>query len=110
MDYNTDDVRSVSTLSGGESFIASLAFALGLSEEVGAKQGGVMIDTLFIDEGFGALDDKTLNLALNALADIKQSGKMIGIISHVEELKNVIGAKIIVEKTNDGSHIKTRLE
>lgn len=90
--------RPVSSLSGGESFIASLALALGLSEEVQSTSGGVKLESMFIDEGFGTLDDKTLRSAMTALGGLSDSNRLIGIISHVDEMKNEIDKKIIVQK------------
>ena len=109
LDNYTGKKRPVSTLSGGESFMASLSLALGLSDHVTANAGGIRIDTVFIDEGFGTLDEKSLNDALNMLHELSGSNKLIGIISHREELKEVIPKKVIIEKNNKGSRIKTDL-
>ncbi len=99
-----DKERSASSLSGGESFMASLALALGLSDEIQAAAGGIQLDSLFIDEGFGTLSDEARNNAINALVSLQEkSNRMIGIISHVEELKRRIENKIIVEKADNGS-------
>lgn len=100
--------RPVSSLSGGESFIASLALALGLSEEVQSTAGGVKLESMFIDEGFGTLDDNTLRTAMSALGRLSDSKRLIGIISHVDEMKNEIDRKILVEKDikNGGSKVK----
>lgn len=97
--YLGDSKRSVSSLSGGESFLVSLALAFGLSDMVSSK---INIETLFLDEGFGTLDSKTLNDAITTLSKLQQSDKMIGIISHVELLKNEIDLKIEVKKTKAG--------
>ena len=99
--------RPVSSLSGGESFIASLALALGLSEEVQSTSGGVKLESMFIDEGFGTLDDNTLRTAMTALGRLSDSNRLIGIISHVDEMKNEIDRKIFVEKDtkNGGSRV-----
>lgn len=99
--------RPVSSLSGGESFIASLALALGLSDEVQSSAGGVKLESMFIDEGFGTLDDRTLHAAMTALEGLSDSNRLIGMISHVSEMKNEIDRKIIVEKNheNGGSKI-----
>lgn len=109
LDHYTGKKRPVSTLSGGESFIASLSLALGLSDRVSANAGGIQIDTLFIDEGFGTLDEKALNDALNMLHELSNSNKLIGIISHREELKEVLSKKLIIKKTNHGSTVETDL-
>jgi len=109
LDNYTGKKRPVSTLSGGESFMASLALALGLSYRVTANAGGIKIDTLFIDEGFGTLDEKSLNDALDMLNQLSDSNKLIGIISHRVELKEVIPKKLIINKNSKGSSIKTDL-
>lgn len=93
--YEASAVRSTANLSGGESFIVSLALALGLSQ---MSRGQVQVDSLFLDEGFGTLDEKSLNMALNSLAALHQENKLIGIISHVQELKNNISTQIIVKR------------
>ncbi len=105
LDNYTGKKRPVSTLSGGESFLASLSLALGLSDLVSAQAGGIRIDTLFIDEGFGTLDEKSLGEALSMLHQLSDSNKLIGIISHREELKEVIPRKLLIEKTGKGSCI-----
>ena len=94
--------RPLATLSGGESFLASLALALGLADVVQACAGGVRLDTMFIDEGFGTLDSETLDVALKALFELQKSGRLIGIISHVEELRSRIPARLEVTKTKSG--------
>jgi len=102
--YQADEARDISSLSGGETFLVSLALALGLSDLVGKD---AHIGSLFIDEGFGTLDPETLDIAITALENLQMSGKIIGVISHVEALKERIHAKIILEKTNEGtSNIK----
>lgn len=98
--YQADETRDISSLSGGETFLVSLALALGLSDLVGQ---GAFIGSLFIDEGFGTLDPETLDIAITALENLQMSGKTIGVISHVEALKERIHAKIILEKTNEGT-------
>ncbi len=97
--------RSVNTLSGGESFQASLALSLGLSDYLFQKSTVNHIDFLFVDEGFGSLDAESLDIAINTLIEICETGKSIGIISHVEELKNRISTQIQVNKTKSGSTI-----
>ncbi|MBM4270386.1 MAG: SMC family ATPase, partial [Deltaproteobacteria bacterium] len=93
-DAHTDSDRDVSSLSGGESFCVSLALALGLAEIVQANAGGIAIDTLFIDEGFGSLDGSRLNDVMNVLMGIKAHGRTVGLISHVESMKSQITEKI----------------
>lgn len=109
LDNYTGKKRPVSTLSGGESFMASLSLALGLSDRVTANAGGIKIDTLFIDEGFGTLDEKSLSDAIGMLQELSSSNKLIGIISHRMELKEEIPKKILIHKTNKGSSIKIDL-
>lgn len=86
--------RNVDTLSGGELFLASLSLAFGLSDVVQSYSGGVRLESIFIDEGFGTLDEETLNTAMKALFEIQKSGRTVGIISHVAELKSRIPAQI----------------
>ena len=106
MDYYTGKARSVRTLSGGESFKASLSLALGLSDIIQAMNGGIKVDTLFIDEGFGALDSESLDQACETLMGLVESERLIGIISHVPELKERIDKQIVIEKTGSGSSLK----
>lgn len=106
-DQYTGKIRSVRSLSGGESFKAALALALGTSDVVQSYAGGVQIETLFVDEGFGALDSESLDQAIAILSSLSGGNRMIGVISHVEELKEQIENQIIVEKTNHGSSIRT---
>ena len=94
--------RSVSSLSGGESFKASLALALGLSDEIQSSAGGVQLDTMFVDEGFGTLSPESLNQAMNALQTLTDGNKLVGIISHVNELKERINNQLVVTKDNNG--------
>jgi DNA repair protein SbcC/Rad50 len=101
-DAYTGQTRDVKTLSGGEKFNASLCLALGMADVIQSFQGGVSIDTMFIDEGFGSLDEESLNKAIDTLIDLQQSGRMIGVISHVQELKNIIPAILEVKKTKEG--------
>ena len=103
IDHYHANVRSVRTLSGGESFKASLALALGLSEEIQAMSGGIKLDTMFVDEGFGSLDDESLRAAISTLVGLSGGGRLVGIISHVSELRDIIDKKIVVTKTRDGS-------
>lgn len=106
-DLYTSKYRDVKSLSGGESFKTALALALGLSEVVQMESGGIKIDTIFIDEGFGTLDTQSIDAALDTLLDIESSGRMVGVISHVEEIKQRINNKIEVTATNDGSKLIT---
>ena len=107
LDYNTGKIRSEASLSGGESFIASLALALGLSDEISGENGGIKIDTLFIDEGFGTLSDDYLEKAIRTIEKLSYDNKFIGLISHVKELKNAIDAKIEVKYSKtEGSSLK----
>ena len=107
IDHNNATERSVKSLSGGESFMASLSLALGLSDEIQSSSGGIRIDTMFVDEGFGALDENTLSQALKVLAGLADSNLLVGIISHVSELKERINKQIIVKKgKNGGSQIE----
>jgi exonuclease SbcC len=99
--------RSVATLSGGESFLAALSLALGLSDVVQSYAGGIKLDTLFIDEGFGSLDPESLDLAIRTLVDLQASGRMIGIISHVSELKEQMALRVDVISDRSGSRIAT---
>lgn len=108
-DGTTGAWREVSTLSGGESFLASLALALGLSDVVQAQSGGIRLDAMFIDEGFGSLDEQTLRLAMRMLMKLADGTRLIGIISHVAELKDAIPSQIIITKGENGSHIKVRV-
>lgn len=102
VDHYNGTERSVKTLSGGESFIASLSLALGLSEEIQSTAGGIQIDTMFVDEGFGSLDENALQQAYEALVSQTDGNRLIGIISHVSELKEKIDKKILVTKRRTG--------
>lgn len=104
-DHYNGTERSVKTLSGGESFMASLSLALGLSEEVQSSAGGVSVDTLFVDEGFGTLDSDSLDLAYKALTNVSEGNRLVGIISHVAELRNKIDNQIIVKKEKSGGSV-----
>lgn len=108
-DYNTGKKRPSSTLSGGESFLASLALALGLSDEISAENGSIKIDTLFIDEGFGTLSEDYLSNVIEQIEKLSYENKFIGLISHVKELKDAIDGKILVTYTsNQGSFIEVK--
>ena len=102
-DSYTGRSRPANTLSGGETFLASLSLALGLADVVQAKQGGVRLDTMFIDEGFGTLDPEALNSAMNTLIDLQNTGRLVGIISHVPELEERIDARLKVTPAEKGS-------
>lgn len=102
----TGEPREASSLSGGEAFLASLSLALGLAEVVQANNGGIELDTLFIDEGFGTLDAETLDMVMGTIESLRDSGRTIGLISHVEEMKNRIPAQIVVEKGQNGSSVR----
>lgn len=101
-DAYTGQTRDVKTLSGGEKFNASLCLALGMSDVIQSFQGNISIETMFIDEGFGTLDEEALNKAIDTLVDLQQSGRMIGVISHVQELKSIFPAILEVKKTKEG--------
>lgn len=105
MDFYSSQMRSVKTLSGGETFKASLSLALGLSDFIKTIKGGTSMDALFVDEGFGSLDSTSLDGAIDVLLQLNESGRLVGIISHVSELKQRITAQIVVEKTVDGSKV-----
>lgn len=106
-DAYTGRTRPPQSLSGGETFLASLALALGLAEVVTSRAGGIRLDTLFIDEGFGSLDAETLELALRTLDDLRSGGRTIGVISHVEAMKEQLPIGILVEATPYGSSVIT---
>lgn len=102
IDHYNGTERSVKSLSGGESFQASLALALGLSDEIQSSAGGIRLDTMFVDEGFGSLDEESLSKAMGALGDLAQGNRLVGIISHVSELKEKIDKQIVVRKDRTG--------
>lgn len=107
-DELTNSVRDVKTLSGGETFMAALAMALGMSDIIQNRTGAVRLDTMFIDEGFGSLDDYSRQQAINILKGLADGRRMIGIISHVTELKEQIECQLVVSKTGRGSSVKWR--
>lgn len=103
IDHYNGTERSIHSLSGGESFQASLSLALGLSDEIQAMSGGIRLEAMFVDEGFGTLDDEALEKAVKALVSISQGDKLVGIISHVAALKNRVEKKIVVTKDKTGT-------
>ncbi len=105
-DRYTGKIRDVKSLSGGESFKASLALALGLSDVVQSRSGGVRIETMFVDEGFGSLDDESRRQAIAALAGLAGGGRLIGIISHVSELREQIDRQVVVTRGMTGSTVR----
>lgn len=107
--YNPGKIRDVKTLSGGESFKAALALALGLSDVVQQHAGGVRLDAMFIDEGFGSLDAESLDAALATLQDLAGESRIIGIISHVSELAGRIDRQLLVTRGVDTSRVHIRV-
>ena len=105
----TGKVRDVRTLSGGESFMAALSMALGMSDAISRSAGGIQMKTMFVDEGFGSLDDYSREQAIGTLRNLAGEDRMIGIISHVTELKESIDKQLIVTKTKKGSHVRWSL-
>ncbi|WP_280301246.1 AAA family ATPase [Nocardia neocaledoniensis] len=104
-DY-TGAIRSAKTLSGGETFMASLALALGLADVVAAESGGLVLDTLFIDEGFGSLDADTLDAVMGVLDELRAGGRVVGVVSHVDEMRQRIPSRLHVVRGRSGSHLK----
>ena len=102
IDHYNGTKRAVGSLSGGESFIAALSLALGLSEEIQASAGGIRLETMFVDEGFGSLDEDMLHQAVSTLRGLTEGDRLIGIISHVAQLRDEIEQKIIVTKEKSG--------
>ena len=105
LDSWTGEARPPQTLSGGETFYASLALALGLADVVQAETGGVSLETLFVDEGFGSLDQESLQLVLDQLDQLKSGGRVIGVISHVSEMKDRFPERIFVQPQSDGTSV-----
>ena len=105
IDHYNGSERSVKTLSGGETFQASLSLALGLSDEIQSMAGGIQMDAMFVDEGFGSLDEDALNQAVKALGNLAEGKKLVGIISHVSELKDRIDKKIVITKNRSGERV-----
>ena len=106
LDEWTGKRRNVRSLSGGESFKAALSLALGLSDVIQNKKGGIQVDTIFIDEGFGSLDEESLEQAMKALNGLTEGNRLVGIISHVTELKEQIEQKLVVTKGKTGSKVE----
>jgi exonuclease SbcC len=106
LDDYSGRVRPAKTLSGGESFLASLALALGLADVVAAETGGALLDTLFIDEGFGTLDADTLDLVMDTLDELRAGGRVVGLVSHVEELRQRIPVRLRVRRARGGSTLQ----
>ena len=102
--------RDTSTLSGGETFLASLALALGLADVVTAEAGGTRIEALFVDEGFGSLDEDTLEEVMTVLDGLREGGRTVGIVSHVAELRQRVPAQVRVHKGQAGSHLTVRTQ
>lgn len=110
IDHYNGSVRSVRTLSGGESFQASLSLALGLSDEIQESAGGIRLDAMFVDEGFGSLDEEALGQAVKALESLTEGDRVVGIISHVAQLKDRIERKIVVSKKREGGGVGSHIE
>ncbi|MDX3190858.1 SMC family ATPase [Streptomyces sp. MN03-5084-2B] len=108
LDDYSGTIRPAKTLSGGESFLASLALALGLADVVAGEAGGALLDTLFVDEGFGTLDAETLDVVMNILDELRAGGRVVGLVSHVEELRQRIPTRLRVRKSRTGSTLEVR--
>jgi exonuclease SbcC len=106
LDAYSGNTRSAKTLSGGETFLASLALALGLADVVAAETGGALLDTLFVDEGFGMLDANTLDEVMDTLDELRAGGRVVGLVSHVEELRHRIPTRLKVHKSRTGSRVE----
>lgn len=109
LDDYSGTVRPAKTLSGGESFLASLSLALGLADVVAAETGGALLDTLFVDEGFGTLDAETLDVVMDILDELRAGGRVVGLVSHVEELRQRIPTRLRVRKARTGSTLEVRM-
>lgn len=107
--FVTDSEREINTLSGGESFMAALSLALGMADEIKESASGIDLDIMFIDEGFGSLDDHSRDEAIKVLMEMSEGSKLIGIISHVSELKQEIEDQLVVSKDDHGSHVKWQI-
>jgi DNA repair protein SbcC/Rad50 len=105
-DAYTGAVRSCKTLSGGEKFMASLSLSLGLADTVAAEAGGVMLDTIFIDEGFGALDSVALDRVMEVLDELRAGGRSVGVVSHVDEMRSRIPSRLHVVPSPSGSRLE----
>jgi len=106
---NADETRSADTLSGGETFLASLALALELSEQIQQAAGAVSLESLFIDEGFGSLDEGALDGAASAVESLEGGGRMVGIITHIRELADRLPCRIVVERRDEGSRVQVQV-
>jgi exonuclease SbcC len=105
-DVWTGSQRPTSSLSGGESFMTALSLALGLADVVAEEAGGRRIDTLFVDEGFGSLDEKALDRVMEVLDTLRDGGRLVGVVSHVEELQRRVPARLEVVRTESGSWLR----
>ena len=103
VDHTTETAREPATLSGGETFYVSLCLALGLADVVTAESGGIDLGTLFVDEGFGSLDPDTLELVMTELSHLQAGGRTVGVVSHVDAMKQAIADRISVRRSPDGS-------